>query len=56
MMNSYYPTRQVKALAVMAKERSPVTPDIPSINELGIEGFDKLTYWAGLHVHKDTPS
>ena len=55
MMNSYYPTRQVKALAVISKDRNPVTPDIPSMNELGIEGFDKLTYWAGLHVHKDTP-
>jgi tripartite-type tricarboxylate transporter receptor subunit TctC len=55
MIDSYYPSGQVRGLMVLAAERSPVTPDIPSSAELGYENLERLTYWAGLHAPKGTP-
>ena len=41
-------------MAVTALTRSPMAPDIPTVNESGLPGFD-LTGWYGLVAPKNTP-
>jgi tripartite-type tricarboxylate transporter receptor subunit TctC len=45
---------QVRALAVTRLKRSPFFPDLPTMDEAGIEGFD-LDAWAGLVAPAGTP-
>jgi len=45
---------QVRALAVSSAARSPVLPDVPTLQEAGLEGYD-LPYWNGLFAPKGTP-
>jgi tripartite-type tricarboxylate transporter receptor subunit TctC len=45
---------QVRALAVTSLKRTAVLPDIPTIDELGIRGFDATT-WHGLVAPAGTP-
>jgi tripartite-type tricarboxylate transporter receptor subunit TctC len=45
---------QVRALAVTRLKRSPYFPDLPTMDEAGIEGFD-LDAWAGLVAPAGTP-
>jgi len=45
---------KVKALAVMSPKRIPSLPDVPTLDELGVKGFD-VTAWQGLFVPKGTP-
>ncbi len=42
------------ALGVTTAQRSPQMPDVPSIAEAGLPGFD-ATFWLGLAVPKGTP-
>ncbi|MEI8399226.1 MAG: tripartite tricarboxylate transporter substrate binding protein [Alcaligenaceae bacterium] len=42
------------ALAVTSKERSPLLPDVMSIHEAGVTGYE-LTYWSGAWVPAKTP-
>ena len=44
----------VRALAVTTKERVPVVPDIPTIAESGVPGFD-VSSWFGFFVPTKTP-
>lgn len=44
----------VKALAVFARERMKVAPDIPTSDEAGLPGF-YFSVWSGLWVPKGTP-
>jgi len=44
----------VKALAVTTKTRSPVVPDVPTVDESGLPGFEYAT-WFGLWAPKGTP-
>jgi len=46
---------KVKALAVMSKKRIPSLPDVPTLDEIGIEDFD-VTAWQALFVPKGTPA
>ncbi len=46
---------KVKALAVMSKKRLPSLPEVPTLDELGIKGFEVLA-WQGLFVPKGTPA
>ena len=46
---------KVKPLAVMSLKRLPTLPDMPTLNELGIKGFD-VSAWQGMFMHKDTPA
>ena len=46
---------QIRALAVAAPERAAVMPDVPTIAEAGIPGFD-LSSWIALFVPAKTPS
>jgi tripartite-type tricarboxylate transporter receptor subunit TctC len=45
---------QVRALAVTRLRRSPLFPDLPTMDEAGIEGFE-LDTWAGLVAPAKTP-
>jgi len=44
----------LRALAVTTKERSALLPDLPSLHEAGIPGYD-VTHWAGLFAPAGTP-
>jgi tripartite-type tricarboxylate transporter receptor subunit TctC len=45
---------QVRALAVSTKERSPAVPDLPSIHEAGVPGYDKGG-WTGMFAQSQVP-
>src|SRR6185369_16311142 len=45
---------KVNALAVMSKKRIASLPDVPTLDELGIKGFE-VTAWQGLFVPHGTP-
>ncbi len=46
---------QIRALAVTGPQRAQSLPDVPTISELGYEGFSSGS-WAGIAVPKDTPA
>jgi tripartite-type tricarboxylate transporter receptor subunit TctC len=45
---------QIKALAVMAKQRWFGAPEVPTFEEMGVPGV-YVSFWHGLWVPKDTP-
>ena len=45
---------KVRALAVTTPKRTALLPDLPTIDELGIKGFDATT-WHGLVAPAGTP-
>jgi tripartite-type tricarboxylate transporter receptor subunit TctC len=45
---------QVRPLAVTTKERSPAVPELPTIHEAGVPGFDKGG-WTGMFVQAKVP-
>jgi tripartite-type tricarboxylate transporter receptor subunit TctC len=45
---------KLRALGVTTPERTPIAPEIPSIAESGLKGFD-MTNWYGLLVPATTP-
>ena len=45
---------KLRALAVTSLQRNPLYPDVPTIAESGIPGFQALS-WSGLSVVKGTP-
>jgi tripartite-type tricarboxylate transporter receptor subunit TctC len=45
---------QLRALGVTSLKRMPTMPDIPTLAESGLPGFEALT-WVGLFAPKDTP-
>jgi len=46
---------KLKALAVTSAKRSPAVPDLPSVAEAGVSGYDEST-WNGLLAPAGTPS
>jgi tripartite-type tricarboxylate transporter receptor subunit TctC len=46
---------QARALAVTSAQRSPLQPDLPTVAELGLPGFEALT-WLGLLAPAGTPA
>jgi tripartite-type tricarboxylate transporter receptor subunit TctC len=46
---------QVRGLAVTAGQRFPIAPELPTIAEGGVPGFD-VTAWYGLFVPAGTPA
>ena len=46
--------KQVKALALLSKERSPLMPDLPTAQEAGLDGYD-VTTWTAFFLPKGTP-
>ena len=47
-------TNQVRLLAVASKERSRVAPDLPTLQELGLAGFE-VDLWFGILAPAETP-
>jgi tripartite-type tricarboxylate transporter receptor subunit TctC len=45
---------KLKALATSGKARSPVTPDVPTVAEAGVPGYES-TIWIGVVAPKGTP-
>ncbi len=45
---------KVKAIATSGQQRSAVLPDVPTLNEAGLAGYD-ATLWIGLMAPKGTP-
>ena len=45
---------KVRALAVTSAKRSPVLPDVPTLQETGVAGFD-VSSWQGLFAPAGTP-
>src|ERR1700749_1559505 len=45
---------KVRALAITSKTRSPLMPDIPTVEEAGVPGYEYHT-WFGLWAPKATP-
>jgi tripartite-type tricarboxylate transporter receptor subunit TctC len=45
---------RVRPLAVTSLQRSPLLPDVPTFNELGLTGYEAVTF-AGISVPKGTP-
>lgn len=45
---------EVRALATTGLQRSAVLPDVPTVNESGVPGYE-ATIWLGIMAPKDTP-
>lgn len=45
---------KVRALGVTAKSRTPLAPDIPTIDEAGVKGYE-MGYWFAAYVPAKTP-
>jgi tripartite-type tricarboxylate transporter receptor subunit TctC len=45
---------KVKAIATSGKQRSDVLPDVPTLNEAGVPGYE-ATIWVGIMAPKGTP-
>ncbi|MBV7483717.1 tripartite tricarboxylate transporter substrate binding protein [Bordetella sp. BOR01] len=53
-MKAFVDDGRVKALATTGKERSPVFPDIPTVSEAGLPGYE-ANIWLGMLAPKGTP-
>ena len=55
MMSEHIKTGKVKALATTGLKRSATLPDVPTLDEAGIKGYE-ATLWLGLMAPKGTPA
>ena len=46
---------KLKALGVSIKQRSPLAPDVPTLEEAGVKGY-KMIYWFAAYVPAGTPA
>lgn len=46
---------KLRALGVSTRQRSPLAPDIPTISEAGVKGYE-MTYWFAAYVPAGTPA
>jgi tripartite-type tricarboxylate transporter receptor subunit TctC len=53
-MSEHVKAGQVRALGTSGKVRSTVLPDVPTISEAGVPGYE-ATIWLGLVAPKGTP-
>jgi tripartite-type tricarboxylate transporter receptor subunit TctC len=54
-MSEHIKSGKVKALAVSGKARSPILPDVPTLSEAGVPGYE-ATIWLGVVAPKGTPA
>jgi len=52
---SFVKSGQLRALAVTTKARSPLYPDLPTVDETAVKGFN-LASWTGLFAPAGTPA
>jgi tripartite-type tricarboxylate transporter receptor subunit TctC len=45
-VRAHAPSGNIRPLAVTSRTRHPLFPDIPTIEEAGVPGFESATYWA----------
>lgn len=45
---------KVRAIAVTSVKRSPVFPDVPTLDEMGLKGYE-VSSWFGINVRAGTP-
>lgn len=45
---------KLKALGVSTRQRSPLAPDVPTLEETGVKGYE-MTYWFAAYVPAVTP-
>ena len=45
----------MRALAVSTSKRSPLVPDLPTIDEAGVKGYD-MGFWFAAYVPANTPA
>jgi tripartite-type tricarboxylate transporter receptor subunit TctC len=55
VMNEHVKAGKVRALATSGKARSAVMPDVPTLNEAGVPGYDAVI-WLGLIAPMGTPA
>ena len=53
-MNEQAKGGKVRALATSGKTRSPVTPNLPTVSEAGVPGYEAVI-WLGVMAPKGTP-
>jgi len=53
-MTEHVRSGKVKALAVSGRARSPILPDVPTLAEAGVPGYE-ATLWLGVVAPKGTP-
>jgi tripartite-type tricarboxylate transporter receptor subunit TctC len=53
-MRDFIRTGKVKAIATTGKTRSAVLPDVPTVAESGVQGYEAVI-WLGLMAPKNTP-
>ena len=53
-MSEHVKAGQVRALGTSGKERSSVLPDVPTVSEAGVPGYE-ATIWLGVIAPKGTP-
>src|SRR5262245_61511195 len=51
---SHIKSGKVRALAVTSLKRSPIVPDLPTLDEVGLKGYE-VTAWFGLVAPASTP-
>ena len=54
-MTDHVKSGRVKAIATSGKARSQVLPDVPTLNEAGVPGYE-ATIWLGLMAPRNTPT
>jgi len=54
-MTEHIKSGKVKALATTGRTRSAVLPDVPTMNEAGVPGYE-ATLWLGVMAPKGTPA
>lgn len=47
-------SKQLRAIAVTGKQQFPTLPDVPTVHESGLPGFD-LTFWSCVMAPAQTP-
>ena len=45
---------KLKGLAVSSKRRSPLAPDLPTLDEAGVKGYE-MSFWNAAYVPAKTP-
>jgi tripartite-type tricarboxylate transporter receptor subunit TctC len=53
-MNANARAGKVRTLGTTGSKRSPVTPDVPTVDEAGVKGYE-ATIWLGLMAPAGTP-
>jgi tripartite-type tricarboxylate transporter receptor subunit TctC len=54
VVNPHIKGGKIKGIAITTAQRSPLAPEIPTVAESGLAGFD-VSLWFGLSVPKGTP-